>query len=153
MAFLGTLIAGGTCVPLHTKMPPNKVSSAIEVSGVQTVITDASDFRPGGVTQEDDKIRDGVEVKLRSFGQWSTNDRPNFRGEVLVRSANIRAGYILQGGDSYDGFQLDTDGFYGTGDIGEMYADDRLKIIGRKSSAFMLSNGEWVSPEELETVL
>lgn len=106
----------------------------------------------GGVTRADDRLRDGVEVKLQDFGRWSASDLPNPRGEVLVKSPTMLSGYL--GGDDEPAFSLDEDGFFATGDVGELYAaGTKLRIIDRISAVFKLSNGEWVSPEEIEAGL
>jgi long-chain acyl-CoA synthetase len=46
----------------------------------------------------------------------------------------------------------DEDGFYHTGDIGEMPAETHIKLIDRVKNIFKLLNGEWVSPENVEAV-
>jgi acyl-CoA synthetase (AMP-forming)/AMP-acid ligase II len=46
----------------------------------------------------------------------------------------------------------DKDGFYHTGDIGELLDATHVRIIDRKKNVFKLSNGEWCSPENVEKV-
>jgi long-chain acyl-CoA synthetase len=74
----------------------------------------------------------------------------NGRGEILVRGGNIFSEY-------YDNSEVTTvafteDGWFRTGDIGWL-DDRRLHLVGRKRRMILLSNGENVSPEEIEAQL
>ena len=69
-------------------------------------------------------------------------------GEVLVRGKNVMIGYL---GDA-DATRAAFDGdWYKTGDIGEIDADGFLFITGRIKNIIILSNGENVSPEAIES--
>lgn len=69
-------------------------------------------------------------------------------GEILVKSPSVMAGYYKDEKETAEA--LTTDGWLKTGDLG--YADEknRIFITGRKKNLIILSNGENVSPEELE---
>ena len=45
------------------------------------------------------------------------------------------------------------DGWYATGDLCRQDADGYLRLVGRKKNVIILSNGENVSPEEIEAQL
>ena len=68
-------------------------------------------------------------------------------GEITVKSNSVMQGYYK---DEKSTAETIRDGWLYTGDLG--YADDRnrLFITGRKKNLIILSNGENVSPEELE---
>jgi O-succinylbenzoic acid--CoA ligase len=70
-------------------------------------------------------------------------------GEILVRGRTRFAGYV-------DGDQLaepfDNDGWYATGDMGEIDSDGFLTVRGRKDH-MMISGGENIFPEEIEQAL
>lgn len=79
----------------------------------------------------------GVEVKLAE------------EGEILVRGPNLMTGYFKNPEATKQ--VLSQDGWFSTGDIGEITADGlNLKIISRKDRMFKLSNGEKVFPAVLE---
>ncbi|MEI7967398.1 MAG: AMP-binding protein [Betaproteobacteria bacterium] len=66
-------------------------------------------------------------------------------GEVLVRGPGVFSGYLGPGAAAPD-----ASGFWHTGDVGELDADGFLRLKGRKTDAFKLSTGRWVSPLEVE---
>jgi O-succinylbenzoic acid--CoA ligase len=70
-------------------------------------------------------------------------------GEILVRGETLFTGYVE--GEVVDR-PLDADGWFRTGDLGELDADGYLRVRGRKDNAF-ISGGENVQPEEIEDAL
>ena len=71
------------------------------------------------------------------------------RGEILVRGQTLFAGYI-EGAELE--LPLDADGWFHTGDFGELYENDYLRVRGRMDNLFV-SGGENVQPEEIEETL
>jgi long-chain acyl-CoA synthetase len=69
-------------------------------------------------------------------------------GEVLVRGGNVSRGYF---GRSES--ESREDGWLHTGDMGEMDAEGRLTIRGRKKEMIVLPDGRKVFPEDVEIVL
>ena len=49
--------------------------------------------------------------------------------------------------------QVFRDGWFHTGDIGKREADGTIRVTGRIKNLILLSNGENVSPEEIEALL
>ena len=89
-------------------------------------------------------------------------------GEVLVRGPHVMLGYYDNAkktdyhGDSdtnrpdtggEEAEKIDENGFYHTGDLGRIDRDGFIFLTGRKKNLIILSNGENVSPEELEEKL
>jgi long-chain acyl-CoA synthetase len=71
-------------------------------------------------------------------------------GEVLVRGANVFPGYWQDDAATREAFE---DGWYKTGDLGELTPEGRLRLKGRKKNMIVLSNGFNVYPEDVEQVL
>lgn len=71
-------------------------------------------------------------------------------GEILIRGDIVMLGYYKEPEATAAALR---DGWYFTGDIGRLDADGFLTLTGRKKNLIILSNGENVSPEELEAAL
>lgn len=86
--------------------------------------------------------RDGSVGYIIDCCKVKTNDE----GEVLVKGDNVMLGYYNDKQATNDAF---ADGWYNTGDLGYI-EDGFLFLTGRKKNLIILSNGENVSPEEIE---
>jgi len=72
-------------------------------------------------------------------------------GEVLVRGPNVFAGYWEDPEKTAEA--VDTDGWYHTGDIGEISPEGFLTLRGRKKDMLAMPDGTKVYPEDIEAVL
>jgi long-chain acyl-CoA synthetase len=72
-------------------------------------------------------------------------------GEVRVRGPAVSPGYLENVEETKAAF--DEDGFYNTGDMGELQADGSLCLIGRKKDIFLTSEGANVFPTRIESLL
>jgi O-succinylbenzoic acid--CoA ligase len=70
-------------------------------------------------------------------------------GEILVRGETLFAGYVE---DENLDLPLDTNGWFHTGDLGELDENGCLRVLGRKDNLFV-SGGENIQPEEIEEAL
>lgn len=68
-------------------------------------------------------------------------------GEILVKGPQIMMGYYK---DEAKTSEVIKDGYFHTGDIGEIDADGFLKITDRKKEMFKTSGGKYVAPQLLE---
>ncbi len=69
-------------------------------------------------------------------------------GEIQVKSPSLLMGYYKNPEETKAVFTHD--GWFKTGDLGEITPDNELFIRGRIKNLIILSNGENVSPEEIE---
>jgi long-chain acyl-CoA synthetase len=80
----------------------------------------------------------GVEVKIAPDG------------EILVRGENVTSGYFQHPEETARAFE---DGWFHTGDIGELKENGELAILGRKKEMIVTPEGLNVFPEDVESVL
>jgi long-chain acyl-CoA synthetase len=72
-------------------------------------------------------------------------------GEILVRGANVCAGYWHN--DAATAELIDADGWLHSGDLGALDVDGYLRVTGRKKDLIVNAYGKNISPSELETAL
>ncbi len=72
-------------------------------------------------------------------------------GEILVRGKNVMLGYY-QNEDETEKV-IDEKGWYHTGDVGHKDKDGHFFITDRKKDLFKLSNGKYVAPQQVESLL
>ena len=72
-------------------------------------------------------------------------------GEILVRSDSVFKGYFKDPEATAAAFT--EDGFFRTGDVGEIDADGFVKITDRKKDIIITAGGKNISPQNLENAL
>ena len=72
-------------------------------------------------------------------------------GEILIKSPGQFSGYYKQPELTAESFT--EDGFFRTGDRGELRADGQLKITGRTKELFKTAKGKYVAPAPIESLL
>ncbi len=68
--------------------------------------------------------------------------------EVLIKSPGQLAGYFKQ--PELDAESFTRDGYFCTGDLGEVRADGMLKLTGRKKELFKTGKGKYIAPAPIE---
>ncbi len=81
------------------------------------------------------RVIENVEVKIAEDG------------EILCKGPNVMIGYYK---DEAQTAEVIKNGYFHTGDIGEIDADGFLKITDRKKEMFKTSGGKYVAPQVLE---
>jgi long-chain acyl-CoA synthetase len=71
-------------------------------------------------------------------------------GEIMVRGPNVMQGYY---GQPEATAAVMKDGWFATGDVGHLDEGGRLYITDRKKDLFKLSNGKYVAPQLIESLL
>jgi len=71
-------------------------------------------------------------------------------GEILVKGPNVMMGYYKRP-DLTDEV-IDKDGWFHTGDIGEMVNGQFLRITDRKKEIFKTSGGKYIAPQLMENI-
>ncbi len=84
------------------------------------------------------RVIDGVEVRIAADG------------EILCKGPNVMLGYYK---DPEKTAEVLKDGYFHTGDIGEIDAEGFLRITDRKKEMFKTSGGKYVAPQLLENRL
>jgi long-chain acyl-CoA synthetase len=72
-------------------------------------------------------------------------------GEILIRGPNVMHGYYQNPDETARA--LDRDGFYHTGDVGYVDHDGHFYVTDRLKDLFKLSNGKYVAPLQVESLL
>ncbi|RAL61757.1 hypothetical protein DID88_002822 [Monilinia fructigena] len=111
-----------------------------------------------GIVQYEDDYSTGhcggvsasMEVCLESVPdmEYLATDTPNPRGEILLRGTALFSEYYRNEAETSK--TIDADGWFHSGDIGEVDSLGRFKIIDRRKNVLKLAQGEYISPERIE---
>ena len=103
----------------------------------------ATECSPSLSINRNNHFRDGSAGQLMPWVEVKISDE----GEVLARGPMVMQGYYKNPEETA---KVLKDGWYATGDLGYVDGDGFLFLTGRTKNLIILSNGENISPEELE---
>ena len=107
-----------------------------------------------GMTESSPVISTNNQIasKSGSVGKPLSNCEVKFVDEeICVKGSSVMMGYYKMPEETAEA--LDEDGWLHTGDLGMLDDEGFLYITGRKKNLIILSNGENISPEELENAI
>ncbi|MBI1838647.1 MAG: long-chain fatty acid--CoA ligase [Flavobacteriia bacterium] len=89
-------------------------------------------------------------IKIGTVGTLLNNVQVKFGedGEILVKGPNVMLGYYKLPDKTKE--DIEPDGWFHTGDIGEMVDGKYLKITDRKKEIFKTSGGKYIAPQAME---
>ena len=95
----------------------------------------------------------GTDVKFGTVGRVLENldVKIGADGEILVKGPSVTSGYYKNDEATREVF--DEEGYFHTGDIGEITPDGFLKITDRKKEMFKTAGGKYVAPQVVENKL
>ncbi|MBS7808924.1 AMP-binding protein [Variovorax sp. PCZ-1] len=85
------------------------------------------------------------------FAHEGVERRFSESGELLIKSPGTFVGYYKQPELTAESFTAD--GFFMTGDKGELSADGQLKLTGRAKELFKTAKGKYVAPAPIENMI
>lgn len=93
-----------------------------------------------------------IKVRLRDVPEmgYTAKDIPNPRGEIQFYGPSVTVGYFRDPEKTADA--RDAEGWWCSGDVGEVFENGSIKIIDRAKNIFKLSQGEYIAPEKLENI-
>lgn len=102
----------------------------------------------GGSTEYDTGYSVGINIPTCNIKLYNPDENGN--GELIVNGKNVMLGYYNNTEKTKNTI---IDGWYRTGDIARIDENGFVYIMGRVKNLIVLSNGENVSPEEIEKML
>jgi fatty-acyl-CoA synthase len=151
LSSLRMITSGSTVVPKHVisavhdrGIPLVQIYGATETSPIAAYLRPEEARRKAGAAGHA-----AAHCRLRIVDEGDRDVAPGEQGEILVRGPNVMLGYWRRPEASAKAL---AGGWYHSGDIGHLDADDCLWVDGRKTD-MIISGGENIAPAEIENLL
>lgn len=97
-----------------------------------------------------------VHIRLEDWSDYTINDKPYPRGEIIIGGQPVSVGYYKQPELTKEAYYDDPKTkmrYFRTGDIGQVLPDGVLQIIDRKKDIVKPLSGEYISLVEVESTM
>src|SRR5450830_194979 len=158
-------------IPILGRIVAKKVLKGLGLDQVRTASSGSAPIPPDLITwyrrlglklyegygmTEDNSFSHGSNEKFNEPGYVGVampgvQVRISDEGEILIKSPGQFSGYYKQ--PELTAASFTEDGFFRTGDLGELRADGLLKITGRAKGLFKTAKGKYVAPAPIENLL
>jgi HIP---CoA ligase len=155
LSSLRTTVTGAAHVPVElVKQLRSETSFDAIITGYGLTETNGpaticrADDDPDTIANTCGRAMPGTQLRIES--PTGTKAPPGGEGEVLVRGANVMAGYLDD--EDATAAAIDGGGWFHTGDIGQLDSDGNLRVTGRLKEMYIVG-GFNAYPAEIEDVL
>ncbi|MFY9607130.1 MAG: long-chain fatty acid--CoA ligase [Blastocatellia bacterium] len=108
-----------------------------------------------GLTETSPSVSCNTELRNRIGSVGPVMDGVSVRiaedGEILVKGDTVMKGYYNRPAENEEAFT--SDGWFRTGDIGEIDTDGFLTITDRKKDLIKTSGGKYIAPQQVENLI
>ena len=118
--------------------------------GLTEACSQVATERPGGTPGGVGAPLPGIEVRVAASG--GSAGTVQVRGAIQIRGESLFDGYLGPAPGAPLERPFEADGWFDTGDLGELGEDGRLRVVGRSSDR-ILTGGENVDPAEVEAAV
>lgn len=94
-----------------------------DIWGHRVIVCESYGITEAGGLTYDKSLKGSVEMRLEDWEEFRSTDKPHPRGELLVRTPVMFAGYYGRPTETTEA--LTPDGFFRTGDIVEAFLDEK----------------------------
>lgn len=145
------LIGGSSCPDALIARFEHRLGARVQTSWGMTELspmgTVAPPDLPASAEQGSGRVGIGLDMKLTDADGVTLPDQRNVVGHLKVKGASVIDRYF-----GADTDVLDEEGYFDTGDLAVIDAAGNLTISGR-SKDLIKSGGEWINPNEIETIV
>ncbi|CAN5514529.1 N/A [soil metagenome] len=145
------LIGGSSCPDALIARMEERLGARVQTSWGMTELSPIGTIAPPVATPEEPRSSGrppmGIDLKLTDAEGNALVPQRDILGHLKVRGASVIDRYFRAETDA-----LDDEGYFDTGDLAMIDGAGNLTICGR-SKDLIKSGGEWINPNEIETII